>query len=214
MGWQGHQRLSLFPVLTPVSWYSPHAPTSGLGCQTTRTPPALGSASIQGQVQSDQGETEEREPAAGSPEVGADIPEMGTHNPKVDVGSPKVGTGQNTMSFLWLYLLFRRNSKRSQSALGKILPDLSLHQNTWDRDWRKKTVLSPACNQWPRALHLSSIGHVDSCASPHITLCSALDLAFCSSSWIHRAMKIQEQGLYLFIDIDWAQGLGFENNST
>lgn len=50
------------------------SPTTGLGCPTTRTPPALGSATIQGQVQSDQGETEEREPGAGSPEVGAGSP--------------------------------------------------------------------------------------------------------------------------------------------
>ncbi|GAB1295807.1 Polycystic kidney disease protein 1-like 1 [Apodemus speciosus] len=58
--------------LSPIS----HRPDSAeeaerrFGCPATRTPPALGSDAIQGQAQSDQGETEEREPHVGRPEPG------------------------------------------------------------------------------------------------------------------------------------------------
>lgn len=71
LGLAGTLKASLSPMLTPVSWCSPSA--TGLGCPTTRTPPALGSDTIQAKVQADEGKTKEREPHAGSPEVGIDI---------------------------------------------------------------------------------------------------------------------------------------------
>lgn len=110
LGLAGTPKASLSPMLTPGSWCSPSV--TGLGCPTARAPTALGSDTIQGQVQSDQGETEEREPHARSPEV---------------------GVGQNTMDFLWPCLPFRGNNKRPCSWENPF-PCFSRCQRARDRD--------------------------------------------------------------------------------
>lgn len=128
LGLVGTPKASLSPMLTPVSWCSPSV--TGLGYPTTRTPSALGSDTIQGQAQNDQGKTEEREPHAGSPEV---------------------GVGQNTTGFLWPCLLFRGNDKRS-CTWENPFPCLSPCQRVRDRDTALEEGNHSGYNPWPRAL--------------------------------------------------------------